>query len=138
MMKNFRRKLWVYLLSFPLAVFLVSPCCQIVYAQESHNNHCCCSQANRENLKNLPHCPIDSSSNHHSTDCPKAKNFLEIKNTTSLQFSSSRIHSGCDDLFINLLNTSSPQTTALSALTDPHRNKQNSIPLYLLHSILRI
>lgn len=130
-MKNFWHKLSLCLVSVTFGAFLVLPCCQIVYALESHNDHSCCS-------KNLTDDPIDSSSHHCPIPCPKDKDVLQVENAGNLKLITSHIHSGYDHLFISLLNTSSLQRSALSAFTDPPRNKQNAIPLYLLHSILRI
>lgn len=130
MMKNFWHKLSLCLVSVTFGAFLVLSCCQIVYAMESHNDHLCCS-------KNLTSDPIDSSSHQCPTQCLKDKDVLQVENIGNLQFIT-HTHSRCDHTFTSLLNTSSLPRSALSAFTDPPRNKQNSISLYLLHSILRI
>ena len=132
MMKNFRHKLLVFFLSFTFGAFLVLPCCQIVHAHESQKNHSCCAQQNP-----IP-CPLDSSGQHHSTDCPKAKNFLEVKSIESLLPVFTQLHSHYYFLSIYLLNNFLSQSSAVLVLTGPNQKGPNPIPLYLLHSILRI
>ena len=130
-MKNFRHKSLVFFLSFAFGAFLVLPCCQIVHAQTSEKNHSCCAQQNP-----IP-CPLDSSG-HHSTDCPKAKNFLEVKSIESYLPVLTQWHAHYYFLSSYLLHNSLSQSSAALVLTGPNQKGQSSLPLYLLHSILRI
>ncbi|HLD70125.1 MAG TPA: hypothetical protein VJA17_05105 [Candidatus Omnitrophota bacterium] len=128
-MKNFWHKLSLCLVSVTFGFFLVLPCCRIAYALNSFNDHSCCS-------KNLTDNPIDSSSHQCPIHCPKDKDILQVENGGNSQFIT-HIHSRYDQCLASL-NTFSPRAPALSAFTGSPRNKQNSIPLYLQYSILRI
>ena len=123
-MKNFQRKLLISLLGLTFSAFLILPCCQIVSAYIAPNNHSCCSS--------------NASPTHSPIHCSKQNNIWAVKSIENFKLSVSHLYSGYNNFFTNLQNAFSPQVTAFCTFTDLHRDKQNSIPLYLLHSILRI
>lgn len=130
-MKNFGHKFLQCLVSVIFAAFLILPCCQMVYAKIASDTHSCCT-------KETPKpCPFDSSKDDHSCNCSQAKNFLEIKGIQSLQAPLSQMHS-YNFLAVSFLGHLSSQLFSAIVLISPPQTDQASVPLYLLHSILRI